>query len=77
MKYNLRNLLWHMKHKGLRDELKRIAECKEQLYDAIEDNVDYFRNYKENHLIANTDVYYTIPMSNFNYGLTLDKFIEI
>ena len=77
MKYNLRNLLWHMKHKGLKDEPERVAECKEQLYEAIEDNIDYFRNYKENHLIANPDIYYTIPMSKFNHGLTLDKFIEI
>lgn len=79
MKYNLRNLLWHLKHKGLKDEAERIAECKEQLYDAIEDNIDYFRNYKENHLVANPDVYYSIPMSHFEpyCGLTLDKFIEI
>ena len=79
MKYNLRNLLWHMKHKGLKNEAERIAECKEQLYDAVQDNIDYFRNYKENHLIANADVFYSIPMSQFEpfYGLTLDKFIEI
>lgn len=79
MKYNLRNLLWHMKHKGSKDEAERIVECKEQLYDAVEDNIDYFRNYKENHLIANPDVFYSIPISHFEsfYGLTLDKFIEI
>lgn len=79
MKYNLRNLLWHMKYKGLKDEKKRIAECKEQIYDAVEDNINYFTNYKENHLIANPDVFYSIPMSHFEsfYGLTLDKFIEI
>lgn len=77
MAYNLRNLLWHMKHKGLKDEAEKIAECKEHLYDAIQDNIDYFRNYKENHLIANPDVYYSVPISNFNCGLTLDKFIEI
>ena len=82
MKYNLRNLLWHMKYKGLKDEAEKIVECKEQLYDAIEDNINYFTNYKENHLIANPDVFYSIPISNFRnsyYGesLTLDKFIEI
>ena len=79
MKYNLRNLLWHMKHKGLKDEAERIAECKEQLYDAVEDNINYFTNWKENHLVSNPDVFYSIPMSHFNsyYGLTLDKFIEI
>ena len=68
-----------MKHKGLKDESERIAECKEQLYNAIEDNVDYFRNYRDNHLVANPHVYYSIPMSHFEpyYGLTLDKFIEI
>ena len=53
MRYNIRNLLWHMKHKGLKDESEKVVECKEQLYDAIKDNVEYFRNYKENHLIAN------------------------
>lgn len=79
MKYDLRNLLWHMKHKGLKDEAERIAECKEQLYDAIEDNVNYFTNWKENHLVSNPDVFYSIPISHFEprYGLTLDKFIEI
>ena len=79
MKYNLRNLLWHMKHKGLKDEAERVVECKQQLYDAVQDNVDYFRNYKENHLVANPHVYYSIPMSHFEpyYGLTLDKLIEI
>ena len=79
MKYNLRNLLWHLKHKGQKDETERIAECKEQLYNAVEDNINYFTNWKENHLISNPDVYYTIPMSHFDpwYGLTLDKFIEI
>jgi hypothetical protein len=68
-----------MKHKGLKDEAERIAECKEQIYDAIEDNVDYFTNYKDNHLVANPDIFYSIPMSHFepHYGLTLDKFIEI
>lgn len=68
-----------MKHKGLKDEAERVAECKEQLYEAIEDNVDYFRNYRENHLVSNPNVYYSIPMSHFEpyYGLTLDKFIEI
>ena len=78
MKYNLRNLLWHMKHKGLKDEAEKIVECKEQLYDAVEDNIDYFANYKENRLISNSDMYYSIPMSHFEpfYGLTLDKFIE-
>ena len=79
MKYNLRNLLWHMKYKGRKDEAEKIAECKEQIYDAIEDNIDYFSNYKENHLVSNPDVFYSIPISHFNsyYGLTLDKFIEI
>lgn len=79
MKYNLRNLLWHMKYKGLKDEEERIVECKEQLYDAIQDNIDYFTNYKENHLVSNPKVCYSIPISNFKpfYGLTLDKFIEI
>lgn len=78
MKYNLRNLLWHLKHKGLKDEAERIAECKEQLYDAVEDNINYFTNYRENHLVANPDLYYSIPMSHFEpfHGLTLDKFIE-
>ena len=79
MKYNLRNLLWHMKHKGLKDEAERIAECKEQLYDAVEDNVNYFTNWKENCLSGNADIYYSIPMSHFEpfWGLTLDKFLEI
>lgn len=79
MKYNLRNLLWHMKYKGLKDETERIAECKEQIYDAVEDNVNYFTNWKENHLVSNPDVFYSIPMSHFEsfYGLTLDKLIEI
>ena len=79
MKYNLRNLLWHMKHKGLKDEEDRIAECKEQIYDAVEDNINYFTNWKENHLVSNPDVFYSIPISHFDswYGLTLDKFIEI
>lgn len=79
MKYNLRNLLWHMKYKGRKDEAEKIAECKEQLYDAIEDNIDYFNNYKENHLVSNPDIFYSIPISHFEsyYGLTLDKFIEI
>ncbi|MBQ2396945.1 MAG: hypothetical protein II304_07935 [Bacteroidales bacterium] len=79
MKYNLRNLLWHLKHKGLKDEPEKIIECKEQLYDAIEDNINYFTNYKENCLIANPDIFYSIPISHFRpfYGLTLDKFIEI
>lgn len=79
MKYNLRNLLWHMKHKGLKDEAEQVTECKEQLYDAIEDNVNYFTNWKENCLVSNPDVYYSIPMFKFEpfYGLTLDKFIEI
>ena len=81
MKYNLRDLLWHMKHKGLKDEAEKIAECKEHLYDAIEDNIDYFRNYKENHLIANPHMYYTVHISMFKGGLngalTLDKLIEI
>lgn len=56
-----------------------MAECKEQLYDAVTDNIDYFTDWKGNHLISNPDVYYTIPMSHFApwYGLTLDKFIEI
>lgn len=76
MKYNLRNLLWHMKHKGLKDEAERIAECKEQLYDAVEDNINYFTNWKDNHLISNSDVFYEISMSKFNQ-LTLDKLIEI
>jgi len=79
MKYNLRNLLWHLKYKGQKDEAERIAECKEQLYDAVEDNINYFTNYTENHLVANPDLYYSIPMSHLesSYGLTLDKFIEI
>ena len=79
MKYNLRNLLWHMKHKGLKDEAERIAECKEHLYDAIEDNINYFTNWKENCLISNSDVFYEVSMSKFqqHQGLTLDKFIEI
>ena len=77
MKYNLRNLLWHMKHKGLKDEAERITECKEQLYDAIEDNINYFTDYRGNHIIQNPDVFYSIPISNFKWGLTLDKFIEI
>lgn len=79
MKYNLRNLLWHLKHKGLKDEAERIAECKEQLYDVIADNIAYFTNYSENHLISNPDVFYSIPMSHFEpfHGLTLDKLIEI
>ena len=79
MKYNLRNLLWHMKHKGLKDEAERIAECKEQLYDAIEDNVNYFTNWKENCLSGTANMYYSIPMSHFEpfWGLTLDKFLEI
>jgi hypothetical protein len=79
MKYNLRNLLWHMKHKGLKDEAERIAECKEQLYDAIEDNVSYFTNWKENCLSGSADICYSIPMSHFEpfWGLTLDKFKEI
>ena len=79
MKYNLRNLLWHMKHKGLKDEAGRIVECKEQLYDAVEDNINYFTNWKENHLVSNPDVFYSIPISHFAppYGMTLNKFIEI
>lgn len=79
MKYNLRNLLWHMKYKGLKDEATRITECKEQLYDAVEDNINYFTSRKENCLCGNPDVFYSIPMSHFKsfYGLTLDKLIEI
>lgn len=79
MKYNLRNLLWHMKHKGLKDEAERITECKEQLYDAVEDNINYFTDYKGNKLVSNGDIYYSIPMSRFEpfWGLTLDKFLEI
>lgn len=78
MKYNLRNLLWHMKYKGLKDEAEKIAECKEQIYDAVEDNINYFTNWKENCLISNPDVFYSIPMSHFEpfYGLTLDKLIK-
>jgi hypothetical protein len=79
MKYNLRNLLWHLKHKGLKDEPERIAECQANLYDAVADNISYFTDWRSNHLISNPDLYYTIPISHFNsfYGLTLDKFIEI
>ena len=42
MKYNIRNLLWHMKHKGLEGEADKIRECKETLYDATVDNVNFF-----------------------------------
>ena len=72
MNYNLRNLLWHMKHKGLKDEAERVTECKEQLYDAIEDNINYFTNWKENCLVSNPDVFYSIPISHFKpfNGLT-------
>ena len=79
MKYNLRNLLWHLKHKGLKDEPERIAECQANLYDAVADNSSYFTYWRNNNLTSNPDLYYTIPISHFNsfYGLTLDKFIEI
>lgn len=81
MKYNLRNLLWHMKYKGLKDETEKIVECKKQIYEAVEDNINYFTNYEENCLISNPDVFYSIPMSLFEprpyHCLTLDKLIEI
>ena len=78
MKYNLRNLLWHMKYKNLNNEADRIAECKENLYDAIKENVEFF-NSSDNHMYANPKMYFTVPMGNLNphTGMTLDKFIEI
>ena len=76
MKYNIRNLLWHMKCKGLKDEAERITVCKNQLLDAIQDNIDFFRDYKNNSICSNTDFYYTVPMSNLS-RMTLDQFIEI
>lgn len=80
MKYNIRNLLWHMKHKGLEGEADKIRECKETLYDATVDNVNFFTDYRGNHLCANNDLYYSIPMSmfrSFPEPLTLDKLMEI
>lgn len=75
MKYNLRNLLWHLKHKGLPDESSRIAECQANLYNAVADNISYFTDWRPNHLAGNADIYYTIPISNLR-SMSLDQFIE-
>lgn len=78
MKHNLRNMLWYMKYKNFNNESNRIAECKENLYDAIKENVEFF-NSSDNHMYANQKMYFTVPIGNLNpqTGMTLDKFIEI
>lgn len=75
MKYNLRNLLWHLKHKGLPDEPSRIAECQANLYNAVADNISYFTDWKGNHLVSDPNLYYSIPISRLK-DMTLDNFIE-
>lgn len=78
MKYNLRNLLSYMKYKNTANDSERISKCKENLYDAVKENIEFFGDSK-NHMYANPRMYFTVPMANLNpqTGMTLDKFIEI
>lgn len=78
MKHNLRNMLWHMRYKNLNNEADRIAECKENLYEAVKENVEFFTS-SDNFMYANPNMYLTVPIGNLNpqTGMTLDKLIEI
>lgn len=78
MKYNLRNMLWHMKYVVWNNEEERINYCKENLYDAVRENIEFFSDSK-NHMYANPKMYFTVPMANLNpqTGMTLDRLIDI
>ena len=78
MKYNLRNLLFYMKYKNTANNSDRISKCKENLYEAVKENVEFFTN-SDNYMYANPKMYFTVPMSSLLQpnGMTLDKLIEI
>ena len=78
MKHNLRNMLWHMKYAVQNNKEERINYCKENLYDAVKENIEFFSDSK-NHMYANPKMYFTVPMANLNpqTGMTLDKLIDI
>lgn len=75
MKYNLRNMLWNMKHKNSDDDGGVIVECNDSLYDAVEDNIDFFKSRLGNNM--NTKMFYSIPIYMFRNNLTLDDLIDI
>ena len=75
MKYNLRNMLSHIGHKNCENIEKNIAECKENLYDAVADNIDFFKSRLGNNM--NTKTFYSIPIYMFRNNLTLDDLIDI